>query len=120
VAGFYSARRSIMPPLPWTTFAPPLSADVKRIGALDVENPSVQLVALRYGVQFIDISDVEASGLLNHDRYTALAALLPQLEESIGGQGSEFGRAGAFVFDTIGVTLSSPFHLASKIVNPEH
>jgi len=25
VAGFYSARRSIMPPLPWTTFAPPLS-----------------------------------------------------------------------------------------------
>ena len=25
MAGFYSARRSIMPPLPWTTFAPPLS-----------------------------------------------------------------------------------------------
>lgn len=97
-----------------------LGADVKRIGALDVENPSVQLVALRYGVQFIDISDVKASGLLNHDRYTALAALLPQLEESTGGQGSGFGRAGAFVFDTIGATLSSPFHLASKIVNPEH
>jgi len=25
VAGFYSARSSIMPPLPWPTFAPPLS-----------------------------------------------------------------------------------------------
>ena len=26
MAGFYSARSSIMPPLPWPTFAPPLSA----------------------------------------------------------------------------------------------
>ncbi|MCW5711995.1 Rrf2 family transcriptional regulator [Shinella sp.] len=25
MAGFYSARGSIMPPLPWQTFAPPLS-----------------------------------------------------------------------------------------------
>ena len=25
MAGFYSARASIMPPLPWPTFAPPLS-----------------------------------------------------------------------------------------------
>ena len=25
MAGFYSARSSIMPPLPWPTFAPPLS-----------------------------------------------------------------------------------------------
>ncbi|UXS05612.1 alpha/beta hydrolase [Agrobacterium tumefaciens] len=97
-----------------------LGADVKRIGALNVENPAVQRVALRYGVQFIDVSDVEASGPLNHDRYTALAALLPQLEKSVGRQGTEFGRAGAFVFDAIGVTLSSPFHLASQIVNPEH
>lgn len=27
MAGFYSARSSIMPPLPWPTFAPPLSFD---------------------------------------------------------------------------------------------
>jgi len=30
VAGFYSARGSIMPPLPWPTFAPPLSHDNPR------------------------------------------------------------------------------------------
>ena len=27
MAGFYSARSSIMPPLPWPTFAPPLSIE---------------------------------------------------------------------------------------------
>lgn len=29
MAGFYSARSSIMPPLPWPTFAPPLSLSVE-------------------------------------------------------------------------------------------
>ena len=31
MAGFYSARSSIMPPLPWPTFAPPLSV-LARLG----------------------------------------------------------------------------------------
>jgi hypothetical protein len=35
VAGFYSARSSIMPPLPWPTFAPPLSVDDDIRNALD-------------------------------------------------------------------------------------
>lgn len=30
MAGFYSARSSIMPPLPWPTFAPPLSSATVR------------------------------------------------------------------------------------------
>lgn len=31
MAGFYSARSSIMPPLPWPTFAPPLSHEVHAV-----------------------------------------------------------------------------------------
>ena len=32
MAGFYSARSSIMPPLPWPTFAPPLSGNILNYG----------------------------------------------------------------------------------------
>lgn len=96
-----------------------LGADVTRIGALDVEDPQVQDAALKEGVQFVDISNLEASDPLNHDRYAALAALIPQLEANRQQNGSEIGRAGAFVFDAIGATISSPFHLASKVVNPQ-
>ncbi len=33
MAGFYSARSSIMPPLPWPTFAPPLSVVMDNLPA---------------------------------------------------------------------------------------
>ncbi|MDS7595751.1 alpha/beta hydrolase [Agrobacterium tumefaciens] len=96
-----------------------LGADVTRIGALDVEDPQVQEAALKEGVQFVDISNLKASDPLNHDRYAALAALLPQLEANRRQGGSEIGRAGAFVFDALGATISSPFRLASQVVNPQ-
>lgn len=92
-----------------------LGADVSRIGALDVTDPKVQETALKEGVQFVDISNLKASDPLNHDRYAALASLVPQLEAS----GNGIGRAGAFVFDAIGATVSSPFRLASQVVNPQ-
>ncbi|AVH40116.1 hypothetical protein At1D1609_00620 [Agrobacterium tumefaciens] len=97
-----------------------LGADVTRIGALDVTDPKVQEAALKEGVQFVDISKLKASDPLNHDRYAALASLVPQLEASRNGNGQNgIGRAGAFVFDAIGATVSSPFRLASQVVNPQ-
>ncbi|QTQ82356.1 alpha/beta hydrolase [Agrobacterium tumefaciens] len=97
-----------------------LGADVTRIGALDVTDPQVQEAALKEGVQFVDISKLKASDPLNHDRYAALASLVPQLEASRNGNGENgIGRAGAFVFDAIGATVSSPFRLASQVVNPQ-
>jgi esterase/lipase superfamily enzyme len=97
-----------------------IGADVRRIGALDVEDPEVQSAALKEGVQFIDISNLKASDPLNHDRYAALASLLPKLEENRRqNSGGGIGKAGAFVFDAIGATVSSPFRLASQVVNPQ-
>lgn len=96
-----------------------LGADVARVGALDVEDPKVRETALNKGVQFIDISALDASDPLNHDRYTALAAVIPQLNDRRRGGGTPIGQAGAFVFDTIGATISSPFRLASQVVNPQ-
>ena len=95
-----------------------IGSDVTRVGALDVKDPDVREKALRQGVQFIDISALDASDALNHDRYAALAAVVPQLEQRRGG-GSPIGQAGAFVFDAIGATVSSPFRLASQVVNPQ-
>ncbi|WP_454858829.1 alpha/beta hydrolase [Rhizobium binxianense] len=96
-----------------------LGGDVQRIGALDVEDQQVQETADREGVQFIDISNLKASDPVNHDRYASLASLIPKLEASEGRKGNELGRAGAFVLDTIGTTVSSPFHLASRVVSPQ-
>lgn len=97
-----------------------IGGDVQRVGALDVEEPGLQEAAAKAGIQFIDISNLDASDPLNHDRYAALAALIPQLEANRRQDGgADLGRAGAFVFDTLGATVSSPFRLASKAVNPQ-
>lgn len=95
-----------------------IGADVTRVGAIDVEDPVVRETAIEQGVQFIDISALDASDPLNHDRYAALAAVVPKLDETRSG-GSPIGQAGAFVFDAIGTTISSPFRLASQVVNPQ-
>ncbi|EPR11547.1 hypothetical protein L905_19685 [Agrobacterium sp. TS43] len=94
-----------------------LGADVTRIGALDVTDRQVQEAALKEGVQFVDISNLKASDPLNHDRYAALASMVPQLEAS--RRGGDINSAGAFVFDAIGATVASPFRLASQVVNPQ-
>lgn len=95
-----------------------LAGERDRVGALDVNDPKIRTAAKREGVQFIDISELDSSDGLNHDRYAALAALLPKLDEKRRGGGNDLGRAGAFVLDAVGATVSSPFQLASKVVNP--
>ncbi|GEO87047.1 MULTISPECIES: alpha/beta hydrolase [Alphaproteobacteria] len=97
-----------------------IGGDVQRVGALDVEEPGIQEAATKAGIQFIDISKLGASDPLNHDRYAAFASLIPQLEANRRQDGgADLGRAGAFVFDTLGATVSSPFRLASKVISPQ-
>lgn len=91
-----------------------LAADSVRIGALDVEDPGVRETALRQGVQIIDISKLQASDRLNHDRFVSLAALYPAITSQTNA--ASLGQAGAFVFDLAGNTISSPFRLASTIL----
>lgn len=96
-----------------------LAGERDRLGALDVNDPKIRMAARREGVQFVDISELDSSDGFNHDRYAALAALLPKLDEKRRGGGNDLSRAGAFVLDAVGATVSSPFQLASKVVNPE-
>ena len=84
--------------------------DHARVGALDVSDPRVAGAARKANVQVIDISTLEATDSLKHNRFVALAALYPKFAaEAASGQGADLRQPGAFVFNAVGATLSSPF-----------
>ena len=65
----------------------------------------------------IDISELEGTDGLNHDRYLALAAFYPKLSASQGGTGGrQVRKAGAFVFNAVGATLAAPFSMAGQAI----
>jgi hypothetical protein len=57
------------------------------------------------------VSSVKAPDRMNHERYASLAALYPRLADADG-----LRRAGAFVFNAVGATISSPFTLAGSAI----
>ena len=91
-----------------------LAADSVRVGALDITDPLVNEIALKEGVQIVDISELSASDAFKHDRFASLATLYPAV--TANGRRATLGQAGAFVFDLAGSTISSPFRLASTIL----
>lgn len=86
-----------------------------RLGALDVRNPEVSEAARRFNISIVDISQLPASDSLNHDRYVALASVYGQLRAT--GRPDGIRQAGAFVFNAVGTTISSPFALASSAIS---
>ena len=91
-----------------------LSGD-SRVGSLDVTDPKVAEAAREYNIAIVDISELPSSGPMNHNRFPNLAATYRQL--GANGQPSGFRRAGAFVFNAVGTTVSSPFDLLSTIIS---
>jgi esterase/lipase superfamily enzyme len=91
-----------------------LSGD-RRVGSLDVTDPKVAEAAREYNIAIVDISELPSSGPMNHNRFTNLAATYRQL--GANGQPSGFRRAGAFVVNTVGTTVSRPFDLLSAIIS---
>jgi esterase/lipase superfamily enzyme len=87
----------------------------QRVGTLSVDDPRVQEAALKAKIRIIDISTLKASDAFNHDRYANLAALYRRLAAAESdGAGQDLQRAGAFIFNAVGSTLSSPFDLAGS------
>ena len=94
-----------------------LSTERQRLGRIDVTDPKVEEAARKANVQVIDISDIEASDSFRHNRFVGLAAFYPKLSGRDGtGDPQNLRQAGAFVFNSAGAVLSSPFVLAGKIV----
>ncbi|MBK0024036.1 alpha/beta fold hydrolase [Ochrobactrum sp. S46] len=94
-----------------------LSTERQRLGRIDVTDPKIAEATRKANVQIIDISELKTSDSFKHNRFAALAALAPKLSAD-GANGSNPGlrQAGAFVFNTVGATLSTPFLLAGKVV----
>lgn len=86
-----------------------------RLGALNINDPKIQEAAVKSNIQIVDISKLDASDSFRHDRYVSLAKLYPRLASAEQqSAGRQLRQAGAFVFNSVGATLSSPFALAGK------
>ncbi|WP_206914803.1 alpha/beta hydrolase [Agrobacterium sp. OT33] len=95
-----------------------LTGDTPRLGALDVSDPVVIQAAREKGVRVIDISSIKAPDQFRHGRYAALAVSAAALGKDGKPQRPTLGEAGAYIFDAAGAAVSSPFRLASQIINP--
>lgn len=82
-----------------------------RLGAIDVTDPRLVAAAQHYNVQVIDISSVSSSDSLNHGRFVELAGRLGPTERD--GQPR---KVGAFVLQSAGAVLASPFTLAGEVL----
>ncbi|MGO9135487.1 MAG: alpha/beta hydrolase [Methylovirgula sp.] len=97
-----------------------LAGDRQRVGALDVDDPRVQEAALKAKLQIIDISSLKGTDSLNHDRFVSLAALYPRIAAAeANGTGPDLRHTGAFVFNSVGMTLASPFNMAGSALAGE-
>ena len=91
-----------------------ISASTNRVGTLDVKDPKVQQTAVANGVTLIDISQVQPMDSARHNRFVDLVGLYPSL--TAGTERNGLRKAGAFVFDAAGATLSSPFRIVSGVL----
>jgi esterase/lipase superfamily enzyme len=91
-----------------------VTADSRRIGALDVKDPTVQEAARKYNVEVVDISTLKGSDSVNHDRYVGIAKILP----SLAAEGNAARNAGAFVLNATTATLTAPLRIVSQAVSP--
>jgi esterase/lipase superfamily enzyme len=90
-----------------------------RVGAADVRDPRIAEAARKANLQVVDISSLETTDMFKHDRFVQLAAVYPKLSaEAASGQGG-LRQAGAFVFNAVGATVSTPFTFVGSVVAGE-
>nr|WP_255599908.1 alpha/beta fold hydrolase [Afifella sp. IM 167] len=90
-----------------------------RVGEVRVDDPEVQALARRLGIVIIDISSLKSADSMGHDQFITLAGYARSMGDP-GGEplAGDFGRAGAFVLNTVGTTVSTPFVWAANAVSP--
>lgn len=94
-----------------------LTGERQRLGKLDVSDPRVVKATHEEQVQVVDITGLKSSDSFKHSRFAELAALYPKLSAAnTNGAPFDLRRSGAFVFNAVGATVSSPFLLAGKVV----
>ena len=95
-----------------------IAGERKRLGSVDVDDPVVQETARAAHVRIVDISNLQSPDQFNHDRFVTYAALYSRLSAMDRSRaGGDAGQAGAFVLNTVGSVLSSPFTLAGSVLS---
>lgn len=84
-----------------------------RVGRLDINDPFIENVAKLEHLQIIDITSLQSSDGLGHDRYAVFAKFGGQLAQAEARQRQ--GNIGAFVFDAAGAIVARPFRLAGEL-----
>ena len=93
-----------------------ISNDNQKIGKLDVSQPEIQAAAKKANVQVVDISNVASNDAFKHNRFASLAVYFPAIKKADQkGGDAKLKRAGVYIFDTVGKTLTAPLVLGQHI-----
>jgi len=93
-----------------------IAGERPRVGRLDINDPVIEEAAVKERLRVIDITSIQASDGLGHDRYASLAKFGAQLASFESGKRTSAGDVGAYVFDAAGAAVASPFRLAGRVV----
>ncbi|MFK3781592.1 alpha/beta hydrolase [Agrobacterium sp. NPDC089420] len=91
-----------------------------RLGGLNINDPRIRKIAKESNIAVVDISSLDASDDFKHDRFVTLAAVYADRRHLGKADPSRsLMHAGAFVFNGIGATISSPFTLVGETLAVE-
>lgn len=94
-----------------------LSSKRHRVGRMDVNDPNVRAAVLAAGIQVVDITDLPTEDTLKHGGLFAIVSRYRGFADAESYRADPGLRhTGAFVFNAVGATLSSPFVLAGQII----
>ncbi|ANL56963.1 alpha/beta hydrolase [Rhizobium phaseoli] len=92
-----------------------IAGERPRVGRLDINDPVIEEAAMKERLRVIDITSIEATDGLGHDRYASLAKFGAQLASFESRGRTSAGDVGAFVFDAASAAVASPFRLAGRV-----
>ncbi|MDM9645743.1 alpha/beta fold hydrolase [Rhizobium sp. S163] len=91
-----------------------LAGSAATAGSLDIADPRTKKLAKEENLEVIDISSLPSVGGTNHDRFAALAAVYPQLQNT--GNENTVAGTGAVVLNGVGAVVSAPFRIGGTLL----
>jgi esterase/lipase superfamily enzyme len=86
-----------------------IAGDVPRVGNVLIDNPRAQAAIERYGLDIVDLSQVNSSDYLGHSKFADAVPELQNIAASgVSRRGGGVQRSGIFVLNAAGRVLSAP------------
>lgn len=91
----------------------------QRVGSIDVKDPDLEQIAERERLRIVDIGAIRPDDGARHDRFVQYIALEGNRLTAADLARNPVRQAGAFIFNTAGTVLASPFTLAGRAIAGE-